>query len=308
MKNDFQQLVDRNLSGLQWGEVQAQRVLHALDRKGEAKMKKKFSTGLVLAMVCVLLATVAVATVRQTYSPTAQAKKLAMAALEEKYGLDTACMSLFLSYVEETDDGLLVVFSADFVIPAMQAGVYTVLVKDEEVTAAWSHDGTAADYQSGSLECEVWGEQQLRTCLAAEDLDALVAPYMENGPTGLPRGDDSFTMYLADGRPLKLHTDTATGKAVYSLKDAPVRTQPQDGDILRKEAFVLATAAVTDAYDLSETDSAALEQNSYYLFQHPDGQRVWELRLFLRKDNLTFSVMLDAQTGEIITMGVRQHP
>ena len=41
MKNDFKQLVDRNLSGLHWDEARQARVLASLEPEGGTAMKRK---------------------------------------------------------------------------------------------------------------------------------------------------------------------------------------------------------------------------------------------------------------------------
>ena len=45
MKNEFQKLVDRELSGLCWNERMRQKVLHALDEE-EKPVKKKMTVGI----------------------------------------------------------------------------------------------------------------------------------------------------------------------------------------------------------------------------------------------------------------------
>lgn len=61
MKTDFKQLVDRNLSGLQWDGQRQARVLASLEPEGGTTMKRKMTMSLVFAIVLVLITMTAVA-------------------------------------------------------------------------------------------------------------------------------------------------------------------------------------------------------------------------------------------------------
>ena len=61
MKNDFKQLVDRNLSGLHWDEARQARVLASLEPEGGTTMKRKMTMALVLAAILMLGTMTAVA-------------------------------------------------------------------------------------------------------------------------------------------------------------------------------------------------------------------------------------------------------
>lgn len=61
MKNDFKQLVDRNLSGLHWDERRQARVLRALEPEGGTSMKRKMTMAIALAAILMLGTMTAVA-------------------------------------------------------------------------------------------------------------------------------------------------------------------------------------------------------------------------------------------------------
>ena len=61
MKNDFRQLVDRDLSGLRWDAKRQQKVLRALEPEGGTTMKRKMTMALALAVILMLGAMTAVA-------------------------------------------------------------------------------------------------------------------------------------------------------------------------------------------------------------------------------------------------------
>ncbi|MBP5728591.1 MAG: hypothetical protein J6Y48_16080, partial [Clostridia bacterium] len=82
--NEFQELVDQNLSGLVWDERKRQKVLHALSE--EEKPVKKFSATFILvaAIICISVTALAASLI---FSNKVTVQQLAEKAVNEKYGL-----------------------------------------------------------------------------------------------------------------------------------------------------------------------------------------------------------------------------
>lgn len=93
-RNPLQQLVDRNLSGLQWNEGRKQKVLHAMEQERRPIYMKKKLTMIALALVLCLMTSVAFAATlmySSRFSQDAKADKL----LEEKFGITVDMLSMF---------------------------------------------------------------------------------------------------------------------------------------------------------------------------------------------------------------------
>ena len=153
--NEFQELVDQNLSGLVWDERKRQRVLHALSE--EEKPVKKFSTTFILiaAIVCLSVTALAAGLI---FSRKVDDMTLASRELEKAYGV-TATMqgSYFVREVEQTDQETVVSFTGlenlRYVL-----GEYTVTVRNGKASAVWSRDG---EDTTGGFEADAWGVDQL---------------------------------------------------------------------------------------------------------------------------------------------------
>ena len=155
--NEFQELVDQNLSGLVWDERKRQRALHALSE--EEKPVKKFSTTFILiaAIVCLSVTALAAGLI---FSPRYDAVRIANQAMEDKYGITPDLLSLFRRDVKENKDGTsTVVYSTTQDIgPVSRIGEYTVLVDGPKATVSWSNEGKDT---SGGLAAEAYGPEQL---------------------------------------------------------------------------------------------------------------------------------------------------
>ena len=106
--NEFQELVDQNLSGLVWDERKRQRVLHALNE--EEKPVKKFSTTFILiaAIVCLSVTALAAGLI---FSRKVDDMTLASRDLEKAYGVTPTMQgSYFVREVKQTDQETVVSF------------------------------------------------------------------------------------------------------------------------------------------------------------------------------------------------------
>ncbi|QTE72391.1 hypothetical protein JRC49_06150 [Clostridiales bacterium FE2011] len=190
--NEFQELVDQNLSGLVWDERKRQRVLHALNE--EEKPVKKFSTTFILiaAIVCLSVTALAAGLI---FSPKYDAVRISNQAMEDQYGITPDLLSLFWRDVKENEDGTTtVVYSTtNDVGPVSRIGEYTVMVDGPKATVSWSNEGKDT---SGGLSAEAYGPDQLH--IISYDYGNAMQQLMELGI--IPSPDYSPNPRLADGQ------------------------------------------------------------------------------------------------------------
>ena len=190
--NEFQELVDQNLSGLVWDERKRQRVLHALNE--EEKPVKKFSTTFILiaAIVCLSVTALAAGLI---FSPKYDAVRVANQAMEDQYGITPDLLSLFWRDIKENEDGTTtVVYSTTKDVgPVSKIGEYTVMVDGPKATVSWSNEGKDT---SGGLSAEAYGPDQLHTI--SYDYGNAMQQLMELGI--IPSPDYSPNPRLADGQ------------------------------------------------------------------------------------------------------------
>ena len=190
--NEFQELVDQNLSGLVWDERKRQRVLHALNE--EEKPVKKFSTTFILiaAIVCLSVTALAAGLI---FSPKYDAARVANQAMEDQYGITPDLLSLFWRDVKENEDGTTtVVYSTtNDVGPVSRIGEYTVMVDGPKATVSWSNEGKDT---SGGLSAEAYGPDQLH--IISYDYGNAMQQLMELEI--IPSPDYSPNPRLADGQ------------------------------------------------------------------------------------------------------------
>ena len=152
--NEFQELVDRDLSGLTWDERGRQRVLHAISE--EEKPMKKFSMTFILiaAILCISVVALAAGLV---FSKKVDATQLADSVLEQKYGIIPAMQTYFDRQIVGEGNNATVTYDGmnEF---AYVLGEYTVTIKDGKAEAAWSRDG---EDTAGGFEADAWGPEQL---------------------------------------------------------------------------------------------------------------------------------------------------
>ncbi len=312
-RNDFQQLVDRDLSKLQWDEGRKRKVLRALDKEGGFVMKKWTVAAALMLCLC-LMSGAAYATYILNYSPEATARKTAVAALEEKYGLDAACLGLFFSRTLENERGLWVCYTAGPELPFELAGYYNALVKGGAATVTWSNDDIdPALWQSGDLDAPAWGAPQLKNLLAAAPAvrHLLVEPYMERGSEN--KQFASYT-YSPVALPTVIPTVMPTAAPTQNVEDRQVNwpidlptgrvyaaiVSPEEGDISLDEARILAVTAFVDIYGLTVEQQAQAKYNYSNQLVEYEGQRIWVVGMFLNGGDICFTGLVDAQTGLLI--------
>ena len=152
--------MNRRLSALEASPARRARIRQRIAQEEEKKMKKKLSTGLIVALA-LMLCTVSALAAGLVFSPRYDAGKLANQALLKKYGITEKMMTLFFRKIDTNADGTFSVVytpSDDSFGVNDLLGVYTVAVKGGKADASWSHDG---EQMTEDLSSKVWGAAQL---------------------------------------------------------------------------------------------------------------------------------------------------
>ena len=259
--NEFQELVDQNLSGLVWDERKRQRVLHALNE--EEKPVKKFSTTFILiaAIVCLSVTALAAGLI---FSPKYDAARVANQAMEDQYGITPDLLSLFWRDVKENEDGTTtVVYSTTKDVgPVSRIGEYTVMVDGPKATVSWSNEGKDT---SGGLAAEAYGPDQLHTI--SYDYTNAMQQLMDLGIIPVP--DYSPNPSLADGQ-IDEEEWTDEDQAEMELALAQVEEEEKQrlakiaeaesrGNITIEQAVATGKDAIIQEYKLTKEQSDKLE-------------------------------------------------
>lgn len=301
MKNDFQQLVDRRLSGLQWDEQRARRVLSALEPEGGSIMKKKLTLSLSFALILIAMASIAFAAMTLMYSPSASALKQAREALIEQYGLTHTTLGMFLNGLSVNEDETIVTFEGDWMASyGGNAGDYTVILRDGDISVSWTHDDVdPALWASGNLDAPVWGQPQLERFLREKTIGGTIPnPYLDH--------DSDVTYEFATNTPEPAPAVTPD-MSLVSITIAEVTPAP--GDLTKDEALAIARAALMENFDLTETQMAD-DVDIFFCQLKQVGSyepRFWSINAWCQMDGFDWNmyVEIDASTGEIISIGLQ---
>ena len=290
MRNGLKEIVDRELSGLRWQPRNRHAVL--AQTKGEPKMKKRLSAGLILAVVLTLAAVSALAVYALTRSPEAEAMYQARQAVMDAYGLTAETMGLFHAEHQEANGGWRVTFRASGMVDAGRAGVYTVEKTADGMTAAWSHDGLdPALWRGGDLSAPAYGQEQLFYALNEGKEEALelagekVAPTpAQTPPVPAPVNDDaSVWMDVREVEPGPEDMSLAQAKEIMRA------AAQEELGLTGAEA-----AAAGTAEDFDEAGARLVEDNT--------GRRMWEfaVEVDMGDTHISGGAFVDARTGEIV--------
>ena len=296
--NEFQELVDRRLSGLVWDERQRQGVLLAVSE--EEKPVKKISATLVLvaAIVCFSMTALAAGLI---FSPKYDAVRVANQAMEERYGITADLLSLFCRDAKENEDGTTTVtFSIPDKVsfPTDRMGEYTVIVKGNQAEASWSNDGMNT---AGGLEAEAYGPEQLH--MLSYDYADTMTKLQEMGITPSAATRTMSTpnprlALLASGEMEWTEEDQAEAdralaqaKAADDERLAKIAKAESEGSMTVEQASATAKAAVTQVYKLTEEQEKKLnyEPDSTYITYRDDQPLVHMLFWLWQKDGDTFT-------------------
>ncbi len=256
--NEFQELVDQNLSGLVWDERKRQKVLHALSE--EEKPVKKFSATFILvaAIICISVTALAAGLIS---SPRYDAVRIANQAMEEKYGITPDLLSLFCRDVTKNEDGSSVVtfwLSENVGPDPDRVGTYTIVVNGSDAAASWSNEGKDT---SGGLAAEAYGPDQLHTI--SYDYENAMKWMIDNNIIDLKSADHTPNPQLADLPPVSAEEDAAE-YADYEEQEmqkllAKIEEAEAKGTVTVADAVKTAKEAIIQEYQLTKEQSDKLE-------------------------------------------------
>ena len=274
--NEFQELVDQNLSGLVWDERKRRIVLHAVSE--EEKPVKKISTTFVLiaAIICISVTALAAGLV---FSSRFDAVKVAENTIKDSYGLTNDMLGTFFSRsAAENDDGTALITYSGIDYFHYVLGDYTVTVKNGEGTASWSHDG---EDTSGLFEADAWGKDQLQEMMRLSSEDHNVTAFAEQAKEIAAKHDAS---------PFRPASVDENYKAGEEEAKAAAKSAGRTGEDL----VLLAMDGVTLAYDLTPEQGELLftpagteltvDEIGDYMFYHmQDGKPIFTIMLSLHQ-------------------------
>lgn len=273
-EHDFQQLADRNLSGLVWDERMRRKVLCALDKEGHNV--KRISRAFILAAAILCISVTALAS-GLIFSPRYDAGKQAANLMQEQYGLTGELLSLFHREITTQADGTSIVtyeaIRTD--LPAEQMGTYTVTITSEGASVVWSNDGKDT---TGGLTAEAFGAEQLT--LLSRDYAATMEQLSGSNNASLP----AVTPVLQETGVLNVQGALTIQQASALAKEAICQEYaltPQQQDMLLFEEDSTYAAA----------EDRPLVTMLFWLWQEKDGS-------FTEKDG-QYWVTVDLDTGII---------
>lgn len=233
------------------------------------------------ALMLTLMLTFAAVAEELRLSPGLAAQKLAIVALQEKYGLSRDSLGLFSVDVEADGEAMVVCFRPDCFLPAERVGEYVIRVAGESADAAWTHDDKEpALWQSGDPESPAWGEKQLQLCL--NNNTSWLEPYLSEDIEG-PVPPDVYDRLSFERFP-------SEADSLPSMVEEEALLLPQARD--------LADAALMAVYAMTADEVAALdhEMDAAYLVCD-DGRILWEVAF--ADSERCYIILVDAITAEV---------
>ena len=260
MKNEFQELVDRDLSGLVWDERMRRKALSAVLEEEKTMMKRKVSAALICAIMLIMAAVTAVAS-GVLFSGEVDAVKLADEALHREYGITSEMQTYFRRSVMDNGGHPLVCYeSFDNFIYVL--GNYYAVIKDGKAEVRWSRDGAIT---AGGFDADAWGAEQLAEMLRINRETNSMSPYAEKA-----------AQIAASHGIIIDSTAIPTAETIEALQ----RRQQENAEKARSAAKLSLTEMETHArealalrYNLSQDQICHLawyEESSYYMMYNEE--------------------------------------
>ncbi len=271
MKNhEFQELVDRTLSGLVWDERKRQKVLHAISE--EEKPMKKFSASFILAAVVLCLSVTALAG-GLMLSGKVDDMALASRELEKAYGVTPTMQGSYFGKTVEQGDGETVVTFWGIENLRYVLGEYTVTVGNGKAAVKWSHDG---EDTSGGFEAEAWGVDQMNAMLDWEKEHHNVTGYY-------PQAKAIAQKHSAESRS-GVPSEEEIAAATQQRKEEE-RQARSAAKLTEQEMIDLARQALVSVYGLTDEQMRLIECpqdiEDYFYFNMQDGKPVYSVWFYL---------------------------
>lgn len=281
--------LDENLSDVRVSRARRGEIIDQIT--GGIKVKKKLTTGFVLAMVLVLLSVTAFAATVLTRSPEASAILRARQVLIKEYQFTNETLGCF-SPVATGENGVwTVVFHGTMYHPSL-LGDYTVILDGDASTATWTHDDAdKALLDSGEMTSPAWGQKQIEKALRDPD-----GAYAVQAP-----------LYAADKEEADDIPDLKDGEIWWmGMNEILKRGVPGEKDIPMEQALDITYQVLKEDYNLTDEDIKNCELVDATFCTRENGGAVWGISLYLIKDGVEWSAgaIIDAQTGEIFSADI----
>ena len=269
MKNEFQQMIDQELSELTWNDACRREVRSRIIQSRVLK-KPKGRLAISLALVLVLAMSIAVAAgVR--FSRKYDAQQAAEAALSSAYGITDEMLAFFSKSMEENNGAHVFIYRGLEDLSGM-LGVYTVTVKEGTASAAWSLSDQPA----------AWGSEKLMEIAEVCKMEGGFSAVVEEARTAAL---ESGVLRSAGNNMMPSEEEI---KAYASQQAQEENEAKARAKFSWEEIDQLARAAIQQRYGLNDVQMATLElvdesswwkmedgkpivQPYYWLTQAPDG-------------------------------------
>ena len=304
-KDLLKDAMDRRLSFLDDVPSCRAKVQYRIAQKEEpVVMKKKFSVGLALTIVLVLLSVSGLAA-GLLLSSRVTATQIADRELEKQYGVTAEMQTFFAREQEEMPDGAVNITYTGVGGMEYVLGRYTVLVKDGKAEISWNHDGEDI---SGGYAAEAWGVEQLRQMMA-DSLDQ-------------EKKDDFIHKAEEIGAKHSVTEDNASAEGnedYYAQREASKTAALQARKLPEDEMIQIGREFIISNYKLNEeqiarmelyTNSFEDEENCWY--EMIDGKPCFQVEYLLYNDeyetgdmtkrtemNGFYSVFVNVETGVV---------
>ena len=309
-KETLKAAMDRRLSFLDDTPSCRPALMRRIVQEEEPVMKKKWSVGLVCALLILSLSVMAVAA-GLILSPRVSATRLADQALEKTYGITDQLQTFFGREEKELTDGALEVTYTGAGTLAAPLGTYTAVVRNGQAEVTWSYDGKDT---AGGYEAEAWGLEQLKQMRT----DSRKNPGQE---AYLNRAEELYEKYGFAAKEAAL-AEAAEASAESPEEFAARRESEKSGamnvrKLSEEEMIGIAREFIIETYGLTDeqvsllelyTNSSPAEGNRWY--ESVNGKPCFEVEYLLDENptaveetgykmNAYFKVFINVETGAV---------
>ena len=302
--------MDRRLSFLDDTPSCRPALMQRIVQEEEPVMKKKWSVGLVCALLILSLSVMAVAA-GLILSPRVSATRMADQALEKTYGITDQLQTFFGREEKELPDGALEVTYTGAGTLAAPLGTYTAVVRNGQAEVTWSYDGKDT---AGGYEAEAWGLEQLKQMRT----DSRKNPGQE---AYLNRAEELYEKYGFAAKEAAL-AEAAEASAESPEEFAARRESEKSGamnvrKLSEEEMIGIAREFIIETYGLTDeqvsllelyTNSSPAEGNRWY--ESVNGKPCFEVEYLLDENpmaveetgykmNAYFKVFINVETGAV---------
>ena len=309
-KETLKAAMDRRLSFLDETPSCRPALMQRIVQEEEPVMKKKWSVGLVCALLILSLSVMAVAA-GLILSPRVSATRMADQALEKTYGITDQLQTFFGREEKELPDGALEVTYTGAGTLAAPLGTYTAVVRNGQAEVTWSYDGKDT---AGGYEAEAWGLEQLKQMRT----DSRKNPGQE---AYLNRAEELYEKYGFAAKEAAL-AEAAEASAESPEEFAARRESEKSGamnvrKLSEEEMIGIAREFIIETYGLTEEQASLLElyTNSYPAdgnrwYESVNGKPCFEVEYLLDENptaveetgykmNAYFKVFINVETGAV---------